>query len=307
MAPPTTRGAGFSRRRQYGLFLSLVVTVVGVLIGVGLLLLSTFNPTAFSTLRGGARELTTPVSTGLDVVRRGISGIPTGISRFWGVKTENDRLRKELADDQALIQRARTLSYENRRLRALLNVRDRTIDSVVSARLVSSTAVSTRRFANLNAGSFQGVLPGQPVRGPEGLIGQILEVSPNTARVLLIIDPESIVPVRRTRDGLPAFAVGRGDGLIDVKVADVADVVLLAGDNFVTSGAGGVYPPGIPVARVLRNAHDSAVSRPFANPDALDFALVQHAFVPELARPQPTPTPSASASPKAKPSAGPQN
>lgn len=303
MAPPTTRGAGFSRRRQYGVFLSLVVTVVGALIGVGLLLLSTFNPGAFSVVRGGVREVTTPVSTGLDMFRRGIADIPTGISRFWGVKTENDQLRKQLAANEALIQRARTLSFENRRLRALLNVRDRTIDSVVTARLVSSSAMSTRRFANLNAGSGQGVLPGQPVRGPEGLIGQVLETSPNTARVLLIIDPESIVPVRRTRDGLPAFAAGRGDGLIDIKVADVTDVPLLAGDNFVTSGAGGIYPPGIPVARVLRNARDSAVARAFANPDALDFALVQRAFMPEALKPTPSPTPSPSPKPSAKASA----
>lgn len=303
MAPPRTRRPGFSRRAQYGLFIGYVVAVGGALIGVVLLLLSTFNPTAYSALRGGMREVTTPVSSGLDAVRRGIAGIPSGISQFWGVKTENERLRGELEANKALIQRARMLSFENRRLRKLLNIRDRTIDSVVTARLVSSSAMSTRRYANLNAGSSQGVLAGQPVRGPEGLIGQVVETSPNTARVLLMIDPESIVPVRRTRDGLPAFASGRGDGLIDIRVADVTDIPLLAGDNFVTSGAGGVYPPGIPVARVLRNSRDTAIARAFANPDALDFALVQKAFAPDVVHPQPSPSPSPtpSASPKAAP------
>ncbi|MGC8170129.1 rod shape-determining protein MreC, partial [Salmonella enterica] len=67
-----------------------------------------------------------------------------------------------------------------------------------------------------------GVATGQPVRGPEGLIGRVLETGPNSARVLLLIDPESVVPVRRTRDGMPALAAGRGDGLIDVKSVALA-------------------------------------------------------------------------------------
>ena len=83
-----------------------------------------------------------------------------------------------MSDARALLLRARSLSYDNRRLKALLQVRDRISDPVVTARLVSSSASSTRRFAILNAGSWQGVRDGQPVRGPEGLIGRILETGP---------------------------------------------------------------------------------------------------------------------------------
>jgi rod shape-determining protein MreC len=196
------------------------------------------------------------------------------------VRKQNERLRKELADTHALLMRARTLSYDNRRLKALLQLRDSAPDPVVAARLVSSSASSTRRFAVLNAGSWQGVKPGQPVRGPEGLIGRILETGPNTARVLLLSDPESIVPVRRTRDGLPALAAGRGDGLLDIRSASLANVGFEPGDLFVTSGTGGIYSPNIPVARVLKSARDTAIARTFAQPDTLDFALVQQGFLP---------------------------
>jgi rod shape-determining protein MreC len=104
-----------------------------------------------------------------------------------------------------------------------------------------------------------------------------------------------------TRDGLPAIVVGRGDGLVDIRSASVANVPFAAGDAFVTSGTGGLYPPNIPVARVMRPASDTALGRPFANPDALDFALVLRAFMPEPpAQPSPTPSPSPSASPPAK-------
>jgi rod shape-determining protein MreC len=298
MAPPRNRRPGFSRRAQYGLFLGYVGAVGGALIGAGLLLLSTFNPPAYAAVRGFFAEITTPISSALAWMTSGIANTPQGISEHFNVRGENERLRKELADSQTLISRARTLNQENRRLRELLKVRDVTTDAVVTARLVNSSASSTRRYATLNAGSWQNVKRGQPVREASGLIGQIIETSPNTARVLLIIDPDSNVPVRRTRDGMPAIAKGRGDGLLDIRSAGLSNMIFQPGDVFVTSGTGGIFPPNIPVAKVISNQRDSAIAEPAANPDALDFALVMQAFLPE---PAPAPTPSDAPAPKAAP------
>jgi len=298
MAPPRNRRPGFSRRAQYSLFIGYVTAVGGALIGAALLLLSTFNPPAFAAVRGFFAEITTPISSAFDWVRRSVAGAPGAISEHWDVKAENDRLKKQLETNETLVSRARTLNQENRRLREMLKLRDATTDAVVAARLVSSTASSTRRYATLNAGSWQGVKAGQPVREPDGLIGQVVELTPNTSRVLLIIDAESIVPVRRTRDGMPAIVQGRGDGLLDVRSASLASGEFQAGDTFVTSGTGGIFPPNIPVARVLKSSRDFGVAQPTANPDALDFALVQQAFLPE---PTPSPTPSPSPKPKAAP------
>ena len=298
MAPPRNRRSGFSRRAQYGLFLGYVALIGGMLIGVALLLLSTFNPPAFAVVRGIFSEVTTPVASGLTWVRGSVAGVPGGVSSYWNVRGENARLKKQIADDQLLVSRARTLNQENRHLREMLKLRDVSTDAVVAARLVASSLGSTRRYATLNAGGWQGVKTGQPVRQPDGLIGQVIETSPNTARVLLIVDPESIVPVRRTRDGLPAIATGRGDGLLDVRSASVATMIFQPGDTFVTSGTGGIFPPNIPVANVIRTSRDIAVAQPSANPDSLDFALVQQTFLPE-----PTPTPTPSPSPSAKPKA----
>ncbi|MCP3733043.1 rod shape-determining protein MreC [Sphingomonas sp. MG17] len=281
MAPPNNRRPGFSRRAQYGLFISYMIAGGGVLVGAVLLLLSMFNPPAYAAVRGAFSELVTPIASGLDWTRRGISSVPGGISGYFGVRGENERLRAEVTANRVLVEQARSTTLENRRLRQLLKVRDRAADPVVAARLVYSTASSTRRFATLNAGSWQGVRPGQPVRGPNGLIGRIVEVSPNTARVLLIQDPESIVPVRRLRDGLPAIAAGRGDGLIEIRSAGAAQVLFEPGDAFVTSGTGGVFPPNIAVARVRRRSRDIAEAAPLASPDSLDFALVQQPFFPE--------------------------
>jgi rod shape-determining protein MreC len=299
MAPPRNRRPGFSRRAQYGLFLAYVGAIGGALVGAVLLLLSTFNPPAFAAVRSTLSEITTPVSSAFDWVRRGIAGVPGGVSSYFGVRSENAHLKQQIRQDKALVAEARTLGQENRQLREMLKLRDVATDAVVIARLVNSTSSSTRRYATLNAGSWQGVKHGQPVREPDGLIGQVIETGPNTSRVLLVIDAESIVPVRRMRDGMPAIASGRGDGLIEIRSANVANMLFQPGDTFVTSGTGGVFPPNIPVARVITTARDVASAEPSANPDSLDFALVQQVFLPEPP-PAPTPSPNPAAKPRTK-------
>ncbi|MES2339049.1 MAG: rod shape-determining protein MreC [Pseudomonadota bacterium] len=281
MAPPIARRTGFSRRAQYGVFIGYVAAATGVIVGAVLVLLSMFNPPAFAAVRSVMAEIATPISSGLSGLRRGASSTGS-LSDYFGGSDKIRALRKQLADEHAIVMRARSINLENRRLRALLRVRDVEPAPIVAARLVSSTAASTRRFATLNAGSRQGVAVGQPVRGPDGLIGRVLEAGFNTSRVLLVTDPESIVPVRRTRDGLPAIAAGRGDGMVDLRSAGALNAQFKAGDVFVTSGTGGIYPPNTPVARVTADARDIALGRPLANPDSLDFALVHSAFLPPL-------------------------
>ena len=294
MAPPRNHRPGFSRRAQYTVFAGYVLAASGALVGAILLLISIIDPRAFSVLRGAMREATTPISSGADWVWDGVASVPAGIGDYFGAVSENRRLRAREEATRRYLMQARLLNRENARLRTLLALRDRSAAPVITARLVNSSASSTRRFATFNAGSRQGVMRGQPVRGPNGLIGRIVETSPNTASVLLIIDPESIVPVRRTRDGLSAIVAGVGNGMVEVRTAGVVNAPLLAGDVFVTSGTGGIYPPGVPVARVSRSQRDVAPARVFAEPDGLDFALVERAFLPA---PVPRPTPSATPTP----------
>ena len=279
MAPVRDRRAGFSRRRQYGLFLGYVLMIGGALMGVVLLALSRFDPPAFAALRMAAASVTAPVSATLNGAVGAVAGIPATIGDHFAVHGENRALKAELARSRALVARARVVFYDNRRLRGLLAVRDRTAETVIAARLVSSTASSGRRFALLDAGQWQGVRPGMPVIGPQGLIGRIVETGPAVARVLLLTDAESAVPVRRTRDGLPAIAAGRGDGLLDVR-AVATGVRLAAGDLFVTTGTGGIYAPGTPVGRIVAAGVDSALAQPLEQPDGLDVAIVTRPFLP---------------------------
>ena len=280
MAPARDRRTGFSRRRQYGAFIGYVLAIAGAVVGGVLLVASTLDPAPFAAARMTVASVTAPVSSGLNVGMRGLASIPSAVAGWFNVHGENALLRAQVKHDQALLLQARTIRWDNRRLRLLLALRDRSAQPVVTARLVSSSGSSGRRFALLNAGRVQGVRPGMPVRGPVGLVGRVLEAGPLAARVLLVIDPESVVPVRRVRDGLPAIAAGRGDGMLDIRSVQSTNVRFRRGETFVTSGTGGLYPPGVPVARVAADGADSVVARPFAAPDTLDFALVEAPFMP---------------------------
>jgi rod shape-determining protein MreC len=290
MAPVQDRRAGFSRRRQYSMFIGYVLAVAGAVVGGVLLVASRFDPPLFAGMRMAAAGVTAPVSSGLSAIGRGIAVVPETINGWIFAHQENAAMKRELAVTRPLLSRARVIAYDNRRLRTLLALRDRDEQVVVTSRLVSSSASSGRRFALLNAGRLNGVLPGMPVRGPEGLIGRITETGLNAARVLLLSDPDSIVPVRRTRDGLPAIVAGRGDGAVDLRSVNATNVRFSPGDLFVTSGTGGLYAPGIPVARVVKGGSDTVIARTFAQPDSFDFALVSRVFVP---LPPPPPAPAA--------------
>ena len=279
MARSPDRRPGFSRRAQTSLFLGYVLAIAGAIVGAALLVMSRFDPPAFKAMRAAVAELTVPLSGALGSANGALAAVPDAIGGYFRVHAENRRMRARIDLDGRLLTRARALAHENGRLRRLLALREGSGDVVAAARLVSSTASSTRRFGLLNAGFFQGVREGQPVEGPDGLIGRIVEVGPDSARVLLLIDAESLIPVRRARDGLPGIVVGRGDGMVDVRSVNPAMGDVRTGDLFVTSGVGGIFAPDIPVARVVGRGGDGGLGRLLAEPDTLDMAIVRHAFM----------------------------
>lgn len=280
MAPPSTRRPGFSRRAQFGLFFGYVVAVAGVLLAVLLLVIAAIDPRGFAALKGAALDVTAP-ATGAG---RSVVGLVTGaggsVTNYWDAAAQNASLRQQLAQAQRDLISTKLVAYENRRLQALLGIPDLQDNKVVAARIVGSSLDSPRRYGTLSAGATHGVRPGQPVRGPDGLIGRVLETGRWASRVLLVTDGESNVPVRSVRDGTPALAVGRGDGFIELRTLEVGANPFRPGDVLVTSGVGGIYPPGVPVARVVRIEGDGTIARPVAEPARSDYAVVQRVYQP---------------------------
>lgn len=280
MAPPSTRRPGFSRRAQYGLFLGYVVAVAGVLFSVMLLVVAIIDPRGFDAMKGAALDATKPISAAGRSVTGFFGSIGGSVGDYFNAAAQNGELKRRLAASRRKIIEARAIELENQRLKALLKLTGEVQDEVAVTRIVGSSFDSVRRLATLSAGSSSGVRPGQPVRSADGLVGRVIETGRWAARVLLISDGASNVPVRLVRDGTPAIASGHGDGTIDLKTLEVGKNPFRRGDVLVTSGVGGVYPPNIPVAIVLRVERDRTVARPLADPASADFAMVLRPYQP---------------------------
>ena len=280
MAPPSTRRPGFSRRAQYGLFISYVAAVGGVLFAGLLLFVAAVDPRGFNALKGAALDVTAPISASGRSVVRFFGDTGAIVSDYFNAASQNAELKRRLAASRRALIKARATEYENRRLKSLLRLSEDVPEQIAMARIVGSTFDSSRRLATLAAGSASGVMPGQPVRAPEGLIGRVLEAGRYASRILLITDGANNVPVLLVRDGTPAIATGRGDGTIDLKTLEVGTNPFRRGDILVTSGIGGIYPPGVPVARVVAVRRDSTLARPLADPARIDFAIVEAVYQP---------------------------
>lgn len=292
MPPPNDRRPGFSRRAQFSIFSGYVAAIAGVLGGVVLIAIAIADPGSFAFLRRGASEIAAPVGTAGSVARTGSRGFFQRIGDYIDAGNTNAALRKEVAAARVQQVRSAALAEENGRLKALLGVVETTERPVVATRLVASTSASTRRFAIIGAGYRQGVAIRMPVRGANGLVGRVLEVGPNTARVLLVTDTENVVPVRRASDGIAAFSEGLADGRLRLRLINIGVNPLKRGDVFVTSGSGGIYRPGIPVAQVESLLSDGAIARIVSDPAASEFVLVEPVFqeLPEpVAGPAPAP------------------
>jgi rod shape-determining protein MreC len=275
-----TARPGWSRRAQYGLFFSLLAVIAGVIVGLVLLTLSLVAPSSFDRLRGAALDVTGPVSGSLHEVTATVEGLFTGAGNYWDAASQNADLKRE---NRAMLQRmveAKAIVQENRQLKATLGLREHERSTVAVGRIVGSSFNSPRRFAILSAGTGDGIRIGMPVRSPEGLVGRIVDAGALASRVLLVSDRANIVPARLLRGGVPVIAQGRGDGTIDVRPLEVGRNPFKRGDIIITSGTGGLYPPLVPIARIVKLDDDGAVALPLADPATISFAIVEAPFEP---------------------------
>lgn len=303
MAPHQHRRPGASRKAQYGLFVGYVIAVLGAGVGLLLAVLSFADPAGLSALRRAAAEITAPVARVTESAVGSITGVDDAIGAYVDAGAQNRRLRRQVDEARRRLVNTSALEEENRQLRALLKLSQDDDSVIATSRLLSSSATSTRRIALLDAGRNAALAVGQPVRAADGLIGRLLDVGPTTARVLLLTDGNSIVPVRRASDGVPAIATGLMNGDVDVRASQLGMNPFRAGDILVTSGTGGLYHPNIPVAIVVRRSKDGAIARPLADPAKVDAVVVLRAYAPSTpvdepidpaaAPPPATPTPTA--------------
>jgi rod shape-determining protein MreC len=184
------------------------------------------------------------------------------------LQRENAQLRDERLKASKDLVTLQSLQAENQKLRELLDARARLGGAAYFAEILYLGRDPFSRKVIIDKGSQHGIEAGQPVIDANGLIGQVTRVHPLLAEVTLVIDKDHSIPVQIVRNGLRGVAFGSGDGAtVELRfMAANADIEI--GDLLVTSGLDGVYPHGLPVARVARVDRDAAFTfaRVFCTP-----------------------------------------
>ncbi|MBY4830113.1 rod shape-determining protein MreC [Burkholderia dolosa] len=186
------------------------------------------------------------------------------------LRHENDALRKRNLQLSTQANQAAVLAQENAHLRAVLELRQHIATQSTPVEIQYDTTDPFTQKIVIGQGSQQGIQNGAPVVSEDGVVGQVTRVFPLQAEVTLITDRDLAIPVQVLRTGLRSVIYGtpKGDSLDLRFVPTSADLVV--GDELVTSGLDGIYPPGLPVAKVVRvdKLADTAFARVICAPIA---------------------------------------
>jgi len=264
-----------------------------VLLSAAIIVLGKADQTMFDTLR---TTLTDDAAPALGALSRPIGAVATVTDRIRGVVTMyQDNLRLERENERLLQwqQIALKLSAENRDLRVLVKAVPTSAVSYVTARVIANSGGGYVRTVMVNAGAEQGLTRGQAAIAGDGLVGRLTEVGERAARILLITDLNSRIPVVIGPSHANAVLAGDNSERPRLLFASPSDPIKI-GDHIVTSGEGGVFPPGLPVGIVAAVDAVSARVEPYVELSQLgqlliaDYGLAGALPAPVPVAPRPT-------------------
>lgn len=250
-------------------------------LAIGLMVLSRIEHPAVSSVRAQAVDVLAPV---IAMVSRPMAAIDSGIARidhFFDVYDENVILREENRRLLHWQTTARQLDAENKDFRELLSTVAEPRNAFVTARMIGMSSGTFVRMALINAGTHDGIAVGQAAVTDDGVMGRIVELGTRSARILLLTDLNSRVPVALESSRAPAVVAGDNSNILSLMfVADGANVQI--GERLVTSGEGGMLPPGLPVGVVTGFEDGIWFVTPFVDPARADFVRVLDYALPGL-------------------------
>jgi rod shape-determining protein MreC len=207
-------------------------------------------------IRAGLNTLAYPIQLIAAAPAYVVGGLADFFTTRRTLRVDNEKL---LAERQALLARLQqfeALEQENQRLRQMLVSAAQVADKAIAAELVEVSAEPFTRKVVVAKGAKDGVYVGQSVIDAHGIMGQVTQVAGNVSRVTFITDAGHAIPVLDNRSGLRALVFGTGNP-DTVKVPYLtANADIQEGDLLVSSGMGGTFPPGYPVARVTKIVND---------------------------------------------------
>ena len=227
------------------------------------------------SIRSGLSVIVYPLQYLVDLPVSASSWVGENLSSRETLLKENSKYKIQNTLFKAQLQKLQSLKAENLRLRELLQASKKVSEHILIGELLSVSLEPFTRQILINKGSNDEVYLGQPLVDAEGAMGQIIHVGPFASSAMLITDPNHAIPVQVNRNGLRAIAVGTGaTEKLDIPYLPIsADI--MEGDLLITSGLGGRFPTGYPVATVTQVIKDPTL--PYAVITAVPSAQLEKA------------------------------
>lgn len=244
-----------------------------VLLSGAVIVLGKADQLLFDSLRTSVSDTVAPV---LNAVAQPINAVSNVVDRVkMVVRTYQENVRLESENEKLLHwqQAALNLDAENRQLRGLLKAVPKTAVSYVTARVIANSGGAFVRMILINAGSEDHLGRGEAAITGEGLVGRLTEVGDRASRVLLITDLNSRIPVTIESTHVPAVLAGDNSERPRLLYLPSQDAVKV-GDRVVTSGEGGVFPPGEPVGEVSAVDGGGPRVEPYVELSQLGYVMV---------------------------------
>ena len=259
----------------------IIAVICSILLFV--LLLSTSGSTQSSGAGSAMSRLLVPVQRFLYSSTESIGDFFAGLSEDRSIKDENAALKEQVAEMESQLRNYENLRQENERLKELLGVVDSYGEyETLTARVIGKSPGAWFDEFTINAGEQHGVQENMIVYTADGLLGKVVYTSATYSRVISLIHDQSGVSamVERTRDNGVVKAAQEGENPDDLQlfyISSNSDVK--PGDRIITSGIGGVYPKGIPIAQVTEVSTDSSSEKVVIARSNVDFEHVEEVVV----------------------------
>ncbi|MDA9557966.1 rod shape-determining protein MreC [Vibrio sp.] len=234
---------------QFRLFLTVILSAS--------LMLADSRLGAFAPVRYLLNSFVAPIQYVADLPRELLESAYSSVSSRSELLSQNNTLRKELLKLQSELILLEQYREENQRFRKLLESSFLRDEKKVVTEVMAVDTSPYRHHVVINKGKVDGVYLGQPVINEKGIVGQVTLVSAHNSRVLLLVDSLSAIPVQVIRNDIRVIASGQGslDSITLDHIPTSTDII--EGDLLVSSGLGGVYPEGYPVALISAVTKDA--------------------------------------------------
>lgn len=258
--------------------IGIVVTVILLII---LVFVSNLNLNKFSYIENAFSKLVMPIQSGITYLKQKLTGNDNYFATMDYLKQENEALKQKNEELEEALRSLEIIQAENSTLKEYLNLTEQYKSyKSIPAYVINKDISNYSSIFIINAGSKSGIKENMTVIAAEGLVGHVISVTDNTAKVQTIIDSSNVVSatLENSKDNVICRGTLTGNELKTTYISP--NTVLIEGEKLYTSGMGGIYPKGIYIGTIKKiNETKNITDRSFITEAAVDFENLETVLV----------------------------